>query len=196
MFVRRRGTVTAGVSQGWAQHVSSEAPGTFRVLHAVHSAPNPGDPVTRDLRSALSSPCSAPVSSGRRLPARSQSVSHSVFLFSRCPSFFFQHDYLFQRAPSSHATGPSSTAPVLSFLLPGTCPAAFALGPACCSSSRRIRPPAELSRGAVFQRNPFFFLSGFFTVQRPHRCIVAGNARAWVTSAAVRSTPRNISTLH
>lgn len=125
------------------------------------------------------------MSSGRRLPARSQSLSHSVFLFSRCPSFFFQHDYLLQRAPSSHATGPSRTAPVLSFLLPGTCPAAFALGPACCSSSRRIRPPAELSRGAVFQRNPFFFLSGFFTVQRPHRCIVAGNARAWVTSAAV-----------
>lgn len=60
LFVRGRGTVTAGVLQGCAQHVSSEAPGTFRVPHAVHSAPTPGDPVTRDLRSALSSPCSAP----------------------------------------------------------------------------------------------------------------------------------------
>lgn len=39
------------------------------------------------------------MSSGRRLPARSQSLSHLDFLFSRCPSFFSNTIIFFSKEP-------------------------------------------------------------------------------------------------
>lgn len=90
----------------------------------------------------------------------------------------FPDRIIFPKAPVCSRDAPESDSVSVVLFASRDVSADSALGPAC-PSSRRFGAPAGASCSAVFQINPLFFifLSGFLAVRRPHRCLVAGNAR-------------------